>query len=158
VEEKTSSSETNGPNETKGLRPGVTEPEGTENSGDSLTELSENLSLVCSTTNPGGRKGAVDKGESTEIYFLVCGDDTTAETEVYRRPNEPRFKALWGETLLTGTLSPRTRDRPLRLLNPRAGSHRGDPGRRFGSFFHPYTVRAARNTSLPSFLSSRERD
>jgi len=56
VEEKTSSSETNGPNETKG----VTEPEGTENSGDSLTENSENLSLDCLTTNPGGRAGAVD--------------------------------------------------------------------------------------------------
>jgi len=60
VEEKFSSSETNGPNETKGLGPGVTEPEGTENSWDSLSELSENLSLDRSTTNPGGRAGAVD--------------------------------------------------------------------------------------------------
>jgi len=100
VEENSSSSEPNGPNEIKGNGPGATEPEGTENSGDSLTELTENLSLDCSTTNPEGRAGAVDKGEGSEVPFLVCGDDTTAETEVYRWPNEPRFNALWGETVL----------------------------------------------------------
>jgi len=60
VEETSSSSEPNGPNEIKRQGPGVTEPEGTENSGDSLTELTENLSLDCSTTNPEGRVGAVD--------------------------------------------------------------------------------------------------
>jgi len=56
--------------EIKGHGTGVTEPEGTENSGDSLTELTKNVSLVCSTTNPEGRVGAVYKGESTRYLSL----------------------------------------------------------------------------------------
>jgi len=88
-----SSSEPRGPSEIRGHGSGETEPSGTELSRDSLTEYTENSSLICSTVNPEGIAGA--EGEGSEVPFLVRSDDMTAKADVQHLPDKPRFKAGW---------------------------------------------------------------
>jgi len=53
---------------------------------------------LCSTVNPEGIAGADDEEQGNELPCLVSGDDTTLEVG-HGLPDEPRFKAVWGETV-----------------------------------------------------------